>query len=476
MKPLSCRLSVEDESVRFHPSLIAKPDMEGQLKFLLSTVRQREPLDPSYSDHLPPSFRKHIKASVSTTNVIAVGAAGVQQQSQLGVGKKSNVITADVKLRRRLNADLRDIVETYSSTAAGWKRRPNTRIVDIDFGGGIGVGDSIQSSSAGEIDTKLRAAFALRESKEHEQRDLVNASIKAENTKLRRSWGLSYAGGIMPQMAMALPPLETSTVRKRRLDGIAKQLRDTERGAMDRERWVQIAKDGRDMILNPKMALSIIATPFPGKLPTLSTPTTAAANLSAKELADQVAKKQKNEVTILDPEQERQRQIEEASKRERILRERLERERLIKNELIEKEREEQKRRASVIETPRDALHRLYKPIFTALWDMEFDTLGNPFRMVIDASTCADMGLPDYCTIIQKPMNLTYVQTKVNNKSYETLQEFLEDIDLIAKNAMQYNYQLDNPYHIAAKVFRKRFRKLAKPLVDLLTKGLSSTKE
>ena len=464
--------------------------MEGQLKSLLSTLRQREPLDPSYSDHLPPSFRKHIKASVSTTtnvnsnntNKIAPVTTGVvQQQSQLGVGKKSNVITADIKLRRRLNADLRDIVETYASTPAGWKRRPNTRMVDIDFGSGGGgnVGGSIKSSSVDEIDTKLRAAFALRESKEHEQRDLVNASIKAENTKLRRSWGLSYAGGIMPQMAMALPPLETSTVRKRRLDGIAKQLRDTERGAMDRERWVQIAKDGRDMILNPKMALSIIARATPGTTSTRSaTITAAASDLAAKEQDDQVAKKQKKEVTTLDPEQERQRQIEEASKRERVLRERLERERLIKNELIEKEREEQKRRASVIETPRDALHRLYKPIFTALWDMEFDTLGktNPFRMVIDASTCADMGLPDYCTIIKKPMNLTYVQTKVNNKSYETLQEFLEDIDLIAKNAMQYNYQLDNPYHIAAKVFRKKFRKLAKPLVDSLTKGLSSTKD
>ena len=461
--------------------------MEGQLKSLLSTLRQREPLDPSYSDHLPPSFRKHIKASVSTTtnvnsnnaNKIAPATTGVvQQQSQLGVGKKSNVITADIKLRRRLNADLRDIVETYASTPAGWKRRPNTRMVDIDFGSG-NVGGSVKSSSADEIDTKLRAAFALRESKEHEQRDLVNASIKAENTKLRRSWGLSYAGGIMPQMAMALPPLETSTVRKRRLDGIAKQLRDTERGAMDRERWVQIAKDGRDMILNPKMALSIIARATPGTTSTRSaTITAAASDLAAKEQDDQVAKKQKKEVTTLDPEQERQRQIEEASKRERVLRERLERERLIKNELIEKEREEQKRRASVIETPRDALHRLYKPIFTALWDMEFDTLGktNPFRMVIDASTCADMGLPDYCTIIKKPMNLTYVQTKVNNKSYETLQEFLEDIDLIAKNAMQYNYQLDNPYHIAAKVFRKKFRKLAKPLVDSLTKGLSSTKD
>ena len=71
------------------------------------------------------------------------------------------------------------------------------------------------------------------------------------------------------------------------------------------------------------------------------------------------------------------------------------------------------------------------------------------------------------------MNLTFIQTKVNNKSYESLQEFLEDVDLIAKNAMQYNYQTDNPYHIAAKGFRKKFRKLAKPLVQSLTKGMAT---
>ena len=43
---------------------------------------------------------------------------------------------ADVRLRRRLNADLRGIVETYASTPAGWRRRPNSRMIDVDFGGG----------------------------------------------------------------------------------------------------------------------------------------------------------------------------------------------------------------------------------------------------------------------------------------------------------------------------------------------------
>jgi hypothetical protein len=85
-----------------------------------------------------------------------------------------------------------------------------------------------------------------------------------------------------------------------------------------------------------------------------------------------------------------------------------------------------------------------------------------------------MGAPDYCTVIKKPMNLTYIQTKVNDKSYLTLQEFLEDVDLIVKNALLYNSHPENPYNIAAKAFRKQFKKLAKPLVQSLTKGIVKT--
>lgn len=448
--------------------------VERQLKSLLSSLRQLEPLDPSYDYLLPPSFRKHIKASVSTNVNKNSPKSSATLAQQPFTGKKTNVVASDVKLRRRLNADLRDIVETYASTPAGWKRRPNARMVDADFGsGGSSVGGASQSSVKG--DDKLRAAFALRESKEHEQRDLVNATIKAENSRLRRGWGLSYAGTTVPQMAMALPPLEGSVVRKRRLEGIARQLRERERGAADREKWEKVAREGRDLILNPEKALKFIAAESVKFSP--STPLhapKASASDAAKELMDQAVKRQRE--TILDPEQERQRQIKEAAKRERVLRERLDREEAENKRRIEKEREEQDRRASMIETPRDALHRLYKPIFTALWEMEFAALGNtnPFRMVIDASTCAEMGLPDYCSIVKRPMNLTFVQTKVNNKSYETLQEFLEDIDLIAKNAMQYNFQPDNPFYIAAKGFRKKFRRLAKPLVESLTKGISTT--
>lgn len=225
-------------------------------------------------------------------------------------------------------------------------------------------------------------------------------------------------------------------------------------------------------ILHPESTAKAILSEFQPPSPphitsNAATPDPRSASLGGK----------RKRAVFVDPERDRLDQIEEARKREKVLRDRLEREDAENKRQMIKEREEAERRERALETPRDALKRLYEPIFTALWDMEFASLGNtnPFRMVIDKSTCADMGLHDYCDVIKKPMNLTYIQTKVNNKSYETLQEFLEDVDLIAKNALQYNVIPSDPYHIAAKEFRRKFRKMAKPLVQSLTKGMATEK-
>lgn len=200
--------------------------------------------------------------------------------------------------------------------------------------------------------------------------------------------------------------------------------------------------------------------------------TTAANNQTPTHNKDDLKRKR------MESEEEKKEAIEEAKKREKELRERLAKEEAENKLRIQKQRAEQERRERAIETPKDALHRLYKPIFDSLWMMEFDFLGgvNPFRTVIDENNCASMGAPDYCQVIKKPMNLTYIQTKVNDKSYETLQEFLEDVDLIVKNALLYNASPDNPYHLAAKAFRKHFKKLAKPLVQSLTKGIIDNKD
>ncbi|KAL7482300.1 hypothetical protein ACHAW6_007971 [Cyclotella cf. meneghiniana] len=439
--------------------------IQHQLESLLADLQKREPLDPTYDSLLPAPFRKSVKSSLN----LIKSQSKSDGDGAANTSKKSNAVTADVKLHRRLNANLRTIVETYASTPAGWRRRPNTRRIEIDFGAANTTGSAAASSKNEDIDSKLRAAFALRESKEHEQRDLVNAFLKAENAKLRRAWGLSQVtsagGGLVgaagaQMFAAGLPPLEEASARKKRLESISKQLREVEKGAADRMKLKRIAEKGRDMIFNPNSVLK----------PTKSEKNISTPKTSSTESGETLKRKR------MESELEKQQKIDEAKKREKKLRERLEREEAENKLRIEKERAERERKERAVETPKDALHRLYKPIFDALWEIEFECLGgvNPFRTVIDAQNCASMGAPDYCDIIKKPMNLTYIQTKVNNKSYETLQEFLEDVDLIVRNALLYNHHPENPYNIAAKAFRKQFKKLAKPLVQSLTKGITPT--
>lgn len=62
-----------------------------------------------------------------------------------------------------------------------------------------------------------------------------------------------------------------------------------------------------------------------------------------------------------------------------------------------KKRDDELKRKSQINTPQQALHKVYQPIFKALWEMEFPFLSgtNPFRIVIDRENCASCGAPDY---------------------------------------------------------------------------------
>ena len=259
--------------------------IEGQLHSLRAALQAREPLDATYDSLIPVSFRKHAKSSVTISKVASTTtSSSSQKSSQSSTGrrggggggdgtaskqnnKKSNVMPADVKLHRRLNANLRGIVEKYASTPAGWRRKPNTRRIDIDFGsssssnsqsdkGGDHTTTSRNINHDEKINSMLRAAFALRESKEHEQRDLVNATLQAENSKLYRGWGftpaVSGAGmmGVTTPMVGggALPPFEEASVRKKRLDGIVKQLRDKEKCLVERAKWTKIAERGKELV------------------------------------------------------------------------------------------------------------------------------------------------------------------------------------------------------------------------------------
>ncbi|GAX28429.1 hypothetical protein FisN_4Hu380 [Fistulifera solaris] len=122
-------------------------------------------------------------------------------------------------------------------------------------------------------------------------------------------------------------------------------------------------------------------------------------------------------------------------------------------------------------TPQQALYKHYFPIFKKLWEMEFAHLGgiNPFRVVIDRENCASVGAPDYFDIIEKPMNLTYIQQKVEGRKYESLRPFFEDVELMLRNAITYNSDVSNPYRIAAEEMKKMYIKLKKRLRDAIQK-------
>ncbi|XP_054638061.1 ATPase family AAA domain-containing protein 2-like isoform X2 [Dunckerocampus dactyliophorus] len=51
-------------------------------------------------------------------------------------------------------------------------------------------------------------------------------------------------------------------------------------------------------------------------------------------------------------------------------------------------------------------------------------------------------VPDYAAVIKKPMDLSTVLSKIDLHQYITVKEFLEDVDLIWKNALEYNPDRD----------------------------------
>jgi hypothetical protein len=59
----------------------------------------------------------------------------------------------------------------------------------------------------------------------------------------------------------------------------------------------------------------------------------------------------------------------------------------------------------------------------------------PFRDPVDWKT---LSLMDYPSIITRPMDLSTVKKKIGSKTYEYVEDCLEDINLIWENAKLYN--------------------------------------
>ena len=47
-------------------------------------------------------------------------------------------------------------------------------------------------------------------------------------------------------------------------------------------------------------------------------------------------------------------------------------------------------------------------------------------------------MPDYTDVVKNPMDLSTMMNKINMHKYTKAREFLDDIDLITSNALEYN--------------------------------------
>ena len=167
-------------------------------------------------------------------------------------------------------------------------------------------------------------------------------------------------------------------------------------------------------------------------------------------------------------EQERASRLEQQHRNREASRRRREQQ---EEEEEEEERREEARRRQEENTPGRKVAKFVMPVFQNLWDMEFANLGNtnPFRTVIDKSNCAAMGVPDYCNIIKNPMNLTWIQRKLDKAQYESLAAFFADVDLMLQNALLYNSDPNNDYHLAAKEMHERYKRIRKQVNNKLKK-------
>jgi len=74
-------------------------------------------------------------------------------------------------------------------------------------------------------------------------------------------------------------------------------------------------------------------------------------------------------------------------------------------------------------------------------------------------------IPDYPTIITKPMDFSTVKSQLEGGIYATPEQFADDMRLIFRNATTYNSNREHPVHMAAREcsskFEERFRALMK---------------
>lgn len=72
----------------------------------------------------------------------------------------------------------------------------------------------------------------------------------------------------------------------------------------------------------------------------------------------------------------------------------------------------------------------------------------PFRQPVDPNA---LGIPDYFNIVDKPMDLSTIQYKLNSGQYSDPWEYVDDVWLMLDNAWLYNKKQSRVYRYCTKV-------------------------
>ena len=66
-------------------------------------------------------------------------------------------------------------------------------------------------------------------------------------------------------------------------------------------------------------------------------------------------------------------------------------------------------------------------------------------------------IADYYDVIKKPMDFATIKEKLNTCAYQTCQEFVDDVELVFSNCIQYNGE-SSDFGLLAKSLREEFKK------------------
>ncbi|KAL6196897.1 hypothetical protein ACLB2K_032510 [Fragaria x ananassa] len=134
------------------------------------------------------------------------------------------------------------------------------------------------------------------------------------------------------------------------------------------------------------------------------------------------------------------------------------------NNIKKQQQDASPRRATAAKRMRDLLNE-FSVIFKQITQHEWSW---PFMSPVDAQS---LGLHDYHQVIEKPMDLRTVQSKMETGGYNSVREIYADMRLVFKNAIKYNDEKDD-VHVMAQTL---LEKLEEKWLQLLPKVVEEEK-